>query len=172
MAIFEFSSETAERNSTKLDRKKYNVSQCSLPSLSFSGWSKQYCRPCLWLLRHFRRLIWNRWTESNETWQEERTQRPLSCLRFSGRSEKQAGRPVSDWLRHFRLFLWNRWTEFSESWQEAISQCPLTCLWFSGWSVNKMAALANLSKTWHIVEISVLYVRRMTLKLTGRKTLK
>ena len=38
-------------------------------------------------------LLWNRWTEFNETWQEARSQRPLQSLCFSGRSEKQDGRP-------------------------------------------------------------------------------
>ena len=44
-------------------------------------------------LRHFRLLLWNQWTEFNETWQEARSQRPLPSLCFSGRSEKQDGRP-------------------------------------------------------------------------------
>ena len=44
-------------------------------------------------LRHFRLLLWNRWTEFNETWQEARSQGPLLSLCFSGRSEKQDGRP-------------------------------------------------------------------------------
>ena len=44
-------------------------------------------------LRHFRLLLWNRWTEFNETWQEARSQRPLPSLCFLGRSEKQDGRP-------------------------------------------------------------------------------
>ena len=42
---------------------------------------------------HFRLLLWNHWTEFNETWQETRTQRPLPSLCFSGQSEKQDGRP-------------------------------------------------------------------------------
>ena len=42
---------------------------------------------------HFRLLLWNRWTEFNETWQEARSQRSLPSLCFSGRSEKQDGRP-------------------------------------------------------------------------------
>ena len=48
-------------------------------------------------LRHFRRLLWNRWTEFNETWQEAKLQRspPIAC--FSGRSEKQDGCPCL-WL--------------------------------------------------------------------------
>ena len=44
-------------------------------------------------LRHFRLLLWNRWTEFNETWQEARPQHPLPSLCFSGRSEKEDGRP-------------------------------------------------------------------------------
>ena len=43
-------------------------------------------------LRHFRHLFWNRWTQFNETWQEARSQCPLTSLCFSGRSEKQNGR--------------------------------------------------------------------------------
>ena len=44
-------------------------------------------------LRHFRLLLWNRWTEFNETWQETRSKRHLPNLCFSGWSEKQDGRP-------------------------------------------------------------------------------
>ena len=44
-------------------------------------------------LRHFRLLIWNRWTEFNETWQEARSQHPLPSLCFLGRSIKQDDRP-------------------------------------------------------------------------------
>ena len=44
-------------------------------------------------LRHFRLLLWNRWTEFNETWQEARSQCPLPSFWFSGPSEKQDGRP-------------------------------------------------------------------------------
>ena len=38
------------------------------------------------LMRHFRLLLWNRWTEFNETWQEARSQHPLPSLYFLGRS--------------------------------------------------------------------------------------
>ena len=68
------------------------------------------------LLGHFR-LLWNCWTELNETWQEARSQRPLPSLRYSGQSEIQDGRSenkmaalASEWLRHFQLLLWTRWT--------------------------------------------------------------
>ena len=39
--------------------------------------------------RHFQLLLWNCWTEFNETWQEARSQCPLPSLCFSGRSQKQ-----------------------------------------------------------------------------------
>ena len=42
---------------------------------------------------HFRLLLWNHWTEFNETWQEAKTQHPLPSLCFSGWSENQDGRP-------------------------------------------------------------------------------
>ena len=48
-------------------------------------------------LRHFRLLLWNCWTEFNQTWQEARSQCPLPSLCFSGRSEKQDGRATL-WL--------------------------------------------------------------------------
>ena len=44
-------------------------------------------------LRHFRLLLWNCWTEFNQTWQEARSQCPLRSLCLSGRSEKQDGHP-------------------------------------------------------------------------------
>ena len=44
-------------------------------------------------LTHFRLLLWNRWTEFDETWQEAIFQRPLPSLCFSGWSEKQDGGP-------------------------------------------------------------------------------
>ena len=50
-------------------------------------------RPSVVNFSHFRLLLWNHWTEFNETWQEARTQHPLPSLCFLGRSEKQDGRP-------------------------------------------------------------------------------
>ena len=90
--IFDFSSETAERNSTKLDRKQdlnvlyqvcvFRVDRKNKMAALASDW-----------LRHFRLLLWNRWTEFNETWQEASSECPLPSLCFLGRSEKQYGRP-------------------------------------------------------------------------------
>ena len=80
--IFDFSYETAERNSTKLERKQdLNV----LYLVCVLRTDQKYKMAALasdWL-RHFRLLLWNRWTEFNETWQEARSQRPLPSLCFS-----------------------------------------------------------------------------------------
>ena len=89
--IFYFSSETAERNSTKLDRKQ---DLKVLYQVCFSGWSeKQDGRPGLWLAETFFTSPLKPLTEFNETWQEARSQRPLPSLCFSGRLEKQDDRP-------------------------------------------------------------------------------
>ena len=50
-------------------------------------------RPSVVNFSHFQLLLWSRWTEFNETWQEVRSQYPLPSLCFSGRSEKQDGHP-------------------------------------------------------------------------------
>ena len=105
--IFYFSSETTKRNSTKRDRKQdLNVLYQFLVHLSrrlkctivITRCLSSVVRPSIHrYLSHFRLLLWNRWTEFNETWQEARSQCPLPSLCFSGWSEKQDGRPCL-WL--------------------------------------------------------------------------
>ena len=139
-----FSYETAERNSTKLDRKQdlnvlyqvcvFRADQKNKMAALASDW-----------LRHFRLLLWNRWTEFNETRQEVRSQRPLPSLCFSCRSEKQDG----------RLGLWLAET-FSTSPLKPLngiqrnltarSQCPIPSL-FLGRSVNKDRGCPNGTNT-------------------------
>ena len=65
-------------------------------------------------LRYFRLLLWNRWTEFNETWQEARSQSPLPSLFFWADRKNKMAAPASDWLRHFRL-LWRRWPPWPKS---------------------------------------------------------
>ena len=129
--IFDFSSETAEQNSTELERKQ----DLNVLYQVFVFWAdrknKMAALASDWL-RHFQLLLWNRWTEFNETWQEARYQCPLPTLCFSGWSEKKMAALASDWLRHFQLILWNPRTEVNETWQEARSQRPLPSLCFSG----------------------------------------
>ena len=90
--IFDFSSETAERNSTKLYRKQ-GLNVLYQVCVFWADRKNKMAALAYDWLRHFRLLLWNRWTEFNETWQEGRSQRPLPSLCFSGRLEKQDGRP-------------------------------------------------------------------------------
>ena len=90
--IFDFSSETAEWNSTKLDRKQDLNVLYQVCVFWADRKNKMAALASDWL-RHFRLLLWNRWTEFNETWQEARSQCPLPSLCFSGGSEKQDGHP-------------------------------------------------------------------------------
>ena len=90
--IFDFSSETAERNSTKLDGKQDLNLLYQVCVFRADRQNKMAVLASDWL-RHFRLRLWNCWMEFNETWQEARSQRPLPSLCFSGRSEKQDGRP-------------------------------------------------------------------------------
>ena len=90
--IFDFSSETAEQNSTKFGRKQDLNVLYQVCVFRADRKNKIAALASDWL-RHFRLLLWNRWTEFNEIWQEARSQRPLPSLCFSGRSEKQDGRP-------------------------------------------------------------------------------
>ena len=78
---------------------KARVSYChSAPSVVRPSVCPSVRRPSVRRkLSHFWLLLWNRWTEFNETWQKARSQRPLPSLCFSSRSGKQDGRPCL-WL--------------------------------------------------------------------------
>ena len=90
--IFDFSSETTERNSTKLDRKQDLNFLYQICVFGEDRKNKMAALASDWLT-HFRLILWNRWTEFNETWQEARSQHPLPSLCFSGWWEKQNGCP-------------------------------------------------------------------------------
>ena len=70
--IFDFSSETAEWNSTKLDRKQDLNVLYQVCVFRADRKNKMAALASDWL-RHFRLLLWNHWTEFNETWQEARS---------------------------------------------------------------------------------------------------
>ena len=88
--IFDFSSETAERNSTKLDRQQDLNVLYQVCVFRADRKNKMAALASDWL-RHFRLLLWNCWMEFNETWQEARSQHLLPSLCFSSRSEKRDG---------------------------------------------------------------------------------
>ena len=130
--IFDFSSETAERNSTKLDRKQ-DLNVLYQVCVFRADHKKQDGRPGLWLAETF---------STSPLKPLNGIQRNLTGSKISMSSTKfvffgpiiknKMAALASDWLRHFRLLPWNRWTEFNETWQEARSQCPLPSLCFSG----------------------------------------
>ena len=116
--IFDFCPETAERNSTKLDKKQdLNVPYqlCVFPGRS----EKQDGRPSIWFAEAFSTTPLKpvNVIERNLTWSKIST----SSMRFVFWSDRKNKMAASDWLRHVRFLLWNRWTEFNETWQEARS---------------------------------------------------
>ena len=90
--IFYFSSETAEQNSMKLDRKE-DLNVLYKVCVYRADWKNKMAALASDWLRLFRLLLWNRWTEFDETWQKARSQPTLQSLCFSDRLEKQDGRP-------------------------------------------------------------------------------
>ena len=80
---FDFSSETTEQNSTKLDRKQDLSVLYQVCIFRADRKNKMAALASDWR-RHFQLLLWNRWTEFNETWQEARSQRPLPSLCLFG----------------------------------------------------------------------------------------
>ena len=64
--IFNFSFETTERNSTKLDRKQ-DLNVLYQVCVFRVNWKNKMATLASGWLRHFRLLLWNRWKEFNET---------------------------------------------------------------------------------------------------------
>ena len=138
--IFDFSSETAERNSMKLDRKQ-DLKVLYQVCVVFGPIGKTRWPP--WPL-----IGWDVFDFSSETAEQNSTKLDRKqdlnvlyqfCVFWADRKKMAA--LASDWLRHFRLLLWNRWTEFTKTWQEARSQLPLPCLCFLGRSEKQDGGL-------------------------------
>ena len=102
--IIDFSSETAEPNGKKLNRKQ-DLKVLYQVSVFRADRKNKMAAIASDLLRRFWLFLWNCWKEFDETWQEARSQCPLASLCFSGRSENQDGCPglwlvVTRLLRH------------------------------------------------------------------------
>ena len=134
--IFDFFSVTAEQNWTKLVRKQvlnvlYYVYVC------WADWKTKMASQAFDWLRHFR-LLCNRWTEFNETWQEASSQHPFLFV-FFGRPENQDGCPC----------LWLAETYFT-------SLKLLNRIWqnLTGSKISKMATLSDIStKVEHCTQV-------------------
>ena len=102
--IFDFSSVTADRNSTKLDRKQdLNVLYQVCVFLADRK-NKMAALASDWL-RHFQLLLWNRWMELNETWQEAISQCPLSSLCFFWADRKNKMAALADFSKRWHIVL-------------------------------------------------------------------
>ena len=117
------------------------------PPWSLIGWDIfdfSYETASEWL-RHFRLLLWNHWTDFNETWQEARSKRPLPSLCYWDRSQKTRWPP-------WPLIGWDIFDFFSEIAERNYTQLDRkqtlnvlyqVFLFFGPIGKNKMAALAS-----------------------------
>ena len=95
-------------------------------------------------LRHFRLLLWNHWTEFNETWQEARSQCPLPSLCFFGLMGKQDGHPGLWLTETFPTSFLKRLNAIQRNMSGSkISMSSTKFVFFGLIGKNKMAALAS-----------------------------
>ena len=147
--IFDFSDETAERNSKKLDLKviyqvcvfradRKNRKQdlnvfYQICVFCADRKNKMAAQPLIgWYIFDFFSVT----AERNLTKLDRKEDLNILyqvCVFRADRKNKMAAL-ASDWQRHFRLLLLNRWTEFNAIWQEARSQRLLPNLCFLCWS--------------------------------------
>ena len=106
--IFNFSSETAEPNSMKLDRKQ-DLNTFYQVCVFWADRKNKMANLASDWLRHFRLLFWN--CERNLTKLDRKQDLNALyqvCIFQVDRKNKMAALAY-DLLRHFRLLLWNRW---------------------------------------------------------------
>ena len=148
--IFDFSSETAERNSTKLDREQ-DLNVLYKVCVFRADRKNNMAALASDLLRHFWLLLWNRWTELKKNLTGSKiSMSSIKFLFFGADRKNNMAALASEWPRHFRLLLCNRWTEFNETRQLARSQCLYQVCVIMVDQKTKMAALADSWKKWHI----------------------
>ena len=91
-------------------------------------------------LRHFRLLLWNRWTELKETWQEARSQRHLPSLCFFGPigTRKWPPWPLIGWDIFYFSSETTEWNSMKVKWKQDLNILLLVCV-FQADRKNKMA---------------------------------
>ena len=129
--IFDSSSETAEGNWTKLDRKQdlnvlyqvcvFRADRKNKMAALASDWLRPFLTSPLKPLNGIQRNLTGSKISTSST----------KCVFFGPIGKIRWPPWKKKWLRHFRLLLWNCWMEFDETWQEARFQCPLLSLCFS-----------------------------------------
>ena len=83
--IFDIFSERTDRNSPKLDRTQELYVFFKFCGFFSADRNYKMSVPASDLPKHFRLLLWNRWTEFAETWREAAIQCLIPSLCFSGR---------------------------------------------------------------------------------------
>ena len=142
--ILEFFSEIAEQNSMKLDRKQ--ISTSSTKFVFFGAIRETRWPPCPligWDIFDF--LLWNYWTELNETWQELRSQRPFTKFVFFQADPKKTRWPpwpmiCRDILEFFSEIAKQNSMKLDK--KQDLNVLYQVCV-FRGDQRNKMAALAS-----------------------------
>ena len=146
--IFNFSSETAEQNSTKLGRKQ-DLNVLYQICVFWADWKNKMAALASDWLRQFQLLLWTRWMEFNETWQEARSQRPLPSLCFLGQSEKQNSRPGLWLAETFSTSSLKLLNGIQRKLSGSKISTSSTYLCFLGWSknnINKVAARLSFTE--------------------------
>ena len=126
--IFDFPSETAEQNSTKLDRTQ-DLNVLYQVCVFRADRKKQDGRPGFWLAETFSTSPLKPLNGNQENLAGSKISTSSTKFVFFGPMGKTRWPP---WLRQFWLLPWNRLTEFKETWQESRSQSPLPSLCFFG----------------------------------------
>ena len=149
--IFDFSSETAEWNSTKVDRTQ-GLNVLYEVCVFWGRSEKQNGGPGLWLAVIFSTSP----LKPSNVIQPNKTGRNISMLSmkfvfFGPIGKTRFAALASDLLRHFQFFLWNGWREFNETWPEVRPQGPLPIFVFLAKRKTKFTALVDCQQSWHIV---------------------
>ena len=164
--IFDFS-ETADRNSTKLDREAR--SQWLLQSLCFqTDWKNKMAALVSNYLRHFRLLLWNRWPEFNETDGKQNLNVHWQVCVF-GPIGKTRWPPLP--LIGWDIFDFSSETaeqNSTKTWQETRPQRPLPSMCFSGRS-DKQDGRSGLWLAETFFTSPLKPVNGIQRNLTGRK---
>ena len=167
--IFDFSSETAERNSTNLTGSK--ISTSSTKFVFFGPIRKTRWPP--WPL-----IGWDIFDFFSETAEQNSTKLDRKqdfnflyrVCAFRANQKNKMAALASDWLTHFGLLLWNRWVQFNKTWQEGRYQCPLPNLCFSG-RLKKTRWLSWPLIGWDIFDFSFETAEQNSTKLDRKQDL-
>ena len=150
--IFNFTSKTAERNSTKLDRKqdlKFLYQVCVFRN----DWKKQDGRPGLWLAETFSNSLLKPLNGIQRNLTRSKISTSYLKVVFSDWLEKkQDDRPGLLLVDTFSTYPLNPLIEVKETWPEAKYQRPIPSLCFSGRSEKKWPPKSLIG--WDIFDFS------------------